>query len=157
MLGDSEAHTVNIVISRFRSEDAVAAAKLLLQFTGCPPRLDPLTAFLAADSHYFLVASMADEWVGFAYAYELSRPDGSSMLFLYSIDVHPDYRRRGIATGLLSYLRHVADQHRMKELFVIADRSNDAAASFYGATGGVVEGGDSLCFVYPSRDAPNLA
>ena len=148
---------MNIVISRFRSEDAGAAATVLLQFTGRPALLDRLTTFLAADSHYFLAASIADEWVGFAYAYELSRPDDTSMLFLYSIDVHSDYRRRGVATALLSYLRRVADQHRMKELFVIADRSNDAAVSFYGATGGVVEGGDSLCFVYPSHDAPHVA
>jgi aminoglycoside 3-N-acetyltransferase I len=148
---------VNITISRFRSEDAGAAATVLLQFTGRPALLDRLTTFLAADSHYFLAASMADEWVGFAYAYELSRPDGASMLFLYSIDVHSDYRRRGVATALLSYLRRVADEHRMKELFVIANRSNDGAVSFYGATGGIVEGEDSLCFVYPSHDAPKVA
>jgi ribosomal protein S18 acetylase RimI-like enzyme len=147
---------VNIDISRFRSEDAEAAATVLLQFTGRPPLLDRLTTFLAADSHYFLAASIADEWVGFAYAYELPRPDGTSMLFLYSIDVHPAYQRRGIATALLSYLRHIANEHHMKELFVIANRCNDAAVSFYRATGGIVEGGDSLCFVYPSHDAPGL-
>jgi aminoglycoside 3-N-acetyltransferase I len=148
---------VNIDISRFRSKDADAAATVLLQFTGRPPLLDRLPTFLAADSHYFLAASIANEWVGFAYAYELPRPDGTSMLFLYSMDVHPKYRRRGVATALLSYLRRVADQHRMKELFVIADRSDNAAVSFYGATGGIVEGGDSLCFVYPSHDATNVA
>jgi ribosomal protein S18 acetylase RimI-like enzyme len=154
-LGDTEARTLNIDISRFRSEDADAAATVLLQFTGRPPLLDRLTTFLAADSHYFLAASIADEWVGFAYAYELPRPDGTSMLFLYSIDVHPDYQRRGVATALLSYLRRAADEHDMKEVFVIASRSNDAAVSFYGATGEIVEGGDSVCFVYPSHNAPD--
>jgi len=77
---------------------------------------------------------------GFAYAYELQRLDGNSMLFLYSIDVAPEYRRRGIATALLLHLRQAAGQGRMKKLFAIADRSNEAAVAFYRATGGIVEG-----------------
>ena len=103
------------------------------------------------DAHFFLAASVDNAWVGFAYAYELPRPDGASMLFLYSIEVASEYRRRGVATALLSYLRDVVDERRMKELFVIANRSNDAAVAFYRATGGVVEPGEDLCFVYPVR------
>lgn len=149
---------MNSTISRFRQEDTESAAKVLLQFTQCQTLADRLTSFLASESHFFLVASMDDLWVGFAYAYELLRPDGDSMLFLYSIDVDPEHRRCGVATDMLAYLRQVAAQRRLKKLFVIVDRSNAAAMSFYRATGGIVEGGGSECFVYyPSCDTTNRA
>ena len=77
------------------------------------------------------------------------------MLFLYSIEVAAEYRRQGVATALLAYLRRVADERRMKELFVIANRSNDAAVAFYKATGGVVEGED-LCFVYSTKESASV-
>ena len=144
-------------ISRLRSEDTESAAKILWQFTQRQTPADCLKAFLASDSHFFLAASIADAWVGFAYAYELPRPDDRSMLFLYSIDVASEYRRHGVGTALLSYLRRIAGQHGKKKLFAIADRSNDAAVSFYRATGGIVEGGDSLCIVYPFHDPANVA
>jgi aminoglycoside 3-N-acetyltransferase I len=139
------------VVSRFRSEDVESAGKVLLQFAERQPSVGQLRKFLASDTHLFLAASMDGSWAGFAYAYELPRPDGSSMLFLYSIDVSSAYRRRGVATAMLSYLRDVVDERHMKELFVIANRSNDAAMAFYRATGGVVEHGEDLCFVYPAR------
>jgi aminoglycoside 3-N-acetyltransferase I len=141
---------MNLIISRFRQEDSALAAKVMFAFTQNHAALDRLASFLAADSNFFLVATMGEHLVGFAYAYELARPDGDAMLFLYSIDVLPEHRRQGVATALLSYLRQVAAQRRLKKLFVIADRSNVAAVAFYQATGGIVEDGDSLCFVYPS-------
>ncbi|MGD0057953.1 MAG: GNAT family N-acetyltransferase [Verrucomicrobiia bacterium] len=143
---------MNPIISRFRSEDVKSAGKVLLRFSERQPTADQLRKFLASDSHFFLAASMDSAWVGFAYAYELPRPDGTSMLFLYSIEVASEYRRRGVATALLSYLRGVVDERQMKELFVLANCSNDAAVAFYKATGGVVEHGEDLCFVYPGRD-----
>lgn len=142
---------MNPIISRFRSEDVESAGKVLLRFSERRPSVDQLRKFLAADTHYFLAASIDGVWVGFAYAYELPRPDGASMLFLYSIEVASEYRRRGVATALLSYLRVVVDERQMKELFVLANRSNDGAVAFYRATGGVVEHGEDLCFVYPIR------
>lgn len=140
------------VITRFRSENIESARKVLLRFAERQPTADQLRKFLASELHFFLAASIDGAWVGFAYAYELPRPDGSSMLFLYSIDVASEYRRQGVATALLSYLRRVVDERRMKELFVIANCSNDAAVAFYRATGGVAEGEDCLCFVYPIRE-----
>jgi aminoglycoside 3-N-acetyltransferase I len=146
---------MNPVVRRFRSEDIESAGKVLLRFAERQPTTDQLRKFLALDANLFLVASIDGAWVGFAYAYELSRPDGSSMLFLYSIDVASEYRRRGVATAMLSHLRDVVDEHGMKELFVLANRSNDAAVAFYRATGGIVEHGEDLCFVYPSRKRPS--
>lgn len=92
---------MNLVISRFRSEEVESAAKVLLRFAQRQPTVDQLRKFLASDTHFFLAASIDGAWVGFAYAYELPRPDGTSMLFLYSIEVATEYRRRGVATGRL--------------------------------------------------------
>lgn len=143
---------MNIVISRFGSDDASSAAAVWSQFARHPPPLDRLGEFLANDAHYFLAASLADAWVELAYAYELPRPDGAAMLFLYSLDVHPDYRRRGVATALLSFLRRIVAERGLAKLFVIADCANEPAVALYRATGGLVEHGESLCFVYPSQE-----
>ena len=144
---------MSIAISRLQGDQTHFAVDILRQFEVPQPRMDSLTKFLASDSHYFVAASLDNVCAGFAYAYELLRPDGSSMLFLYSIDVHPDFRRRGVATALVAFLRRVAEVRRMKELFVIAERSNEAAVALYRATGAVVEGGESLCFVYLVHDS----
>lgn len=90
---------MNPVITRFRSEDVKSAGKVLLRFSERQPSVDQLRKFLDSDAHFFLAASIDGTWVGFAYAYELPRPDGSSMLFLYSIEVTSEYRRRGVATA----------------------------------------------------------
>ncbi len=148
---------MSVEIFRFRSADVRSASEVLLHFSERQPSDESLAAFLACDTHYFLAASDGEVWAGFAYAYELSRPDGRSMLFLYSIDVDPAYRRRGIGTAMLSYLLDVVEQRQMKELFVLADVSNEAAISFYRATGGVPEGRQGYCFVYYPRKITNAA
>lgn len=144
---------MSLNVTRFRSEEAEVAACVLSQLANRSAPRERLKAFLAVDSHYFLAASIAGAWAGFAYAYELARPDGEVMLFLYGIDVSPEYRRRGVATAMLSYLRRMVRERKLKELFVLADRDNETAVAFYTATGGVAEGRASLCFVYPGYDS----
>ena len=147
---------MNIIVSRLGPSDAEFAAKVVSRFALFEASVERVALFLVSEAHFLIVAKVVDVAAGFAYAYELQRLDGNSMLFLYSIDVAPEYRRRGVATALLSHLRQAAGQGRMKKLFVVADRSNEAAVAFYRATGGIVEGGDSLCFVYSSPAPPNI-
>src|SRR5882724_5679211 len=100
-----------ILVSRFRSVDVHSAATVLRRFTHRQFPIDHLKQFLSAESHYFLAAKADGVWAGFAYGYELSRPDGESMLFLYSLEVLPEFRRQGVATELLANLRRIVEQH----------------------------------------------
>jgi ribosomal protein S18 acetylase RimI-like enzyme len=63
--------------------------------------------------------------------------------------VLPRHRRQGVGAALLSFMRTLAEQQGMREVFVFTTRSNRAAVEFYTATGGLAENGDDLLFVYP--------
>jgi ribosomal protein S18 acetylase RimI-like enzyme len=147
---------MNIQVSRLRESDAQNGAKVLDQF-GKQPDLNHLRQLLASDGHFFVAASISGAWAGYAHGYELVRPDHGSMLFLYSLDVLPQYRRKGVGTALLSFMRTLAETRDMRELFVFTTRSNEAAVELYKATGGTIENGDDLLFVYPTHAANQIA
>jgi ribosomal protein S18 acetylase RimI-like enzyme len=147
---------MNIEVSRLRDTDSQKAAEVLKEFS-VKFDVDHLHEFLASDRHFFVAAFISDAWAGYAYGYELVRPDYGAMLFLYSIDVLPQYRRQGVATALLSFMRTLAEKRGMEELFVFTTRSNKAAVELYKATGGIAENGDDLLFVYHTHAFKHVA
>ena len=141
---------MNIAVIRFDSNELHTAAEVFEQF-GPPVDREGLRNFLTSARNFLLAASLDGAWAGIGIGFQLGRPDGGSMLFLYSLDVLPQYRRRGVATALLTFVRELAEKEGMEELFVFTTRSNRAAVEFYKATGGIIENGDDLLFVYPTR------
>ena len=76
----------------------------------------------------FLIAKLKDRVVGYAII------DGSEDYYhLVSIAVHPDFRRTGVATGLLRALEEHLTNRRPIRLEV--RESNDAAIQFYSKHG----------------------
>jgi GNAT superfamily N-acetyltransferase len=78
----------------------------------------------------------------------------SSVLLLYSIDVALEYRRRRVASALIAFLQEIAESRRMKECCVLTTLSNTSAVELYKATGGILEPGETLLFVYPLLTSP---
>jgi len=108
-----------------------------------------LEAFLADSRHYVFVAEVDRNVVGFLLAYELPRMDGeTAMLFLYEIQVEQRYRRRGIGSDLIAMALETVRRNGWQEAFVFTNHSNPAAVAFYKSTGGRIESGDDLLFVY---------
>ena len=140
---------MNTEIDRLQDGDSQSAIEFLKKF-GVRFDISSLQKFLACDRNFFVTASISGAPAGWAYGYELVRPDHGSMLFLYSLDVLPQYRRRGVATALLSFLLTLAKTNGMKELFVFTTRSNNPATALYNATGGTMPNGDDLLFIYPT-------
>jgi aminoglycoside 3-N-acetyltransferase I len=98
----------------------------------------PRTALLADERTIFLVAFDGALPVGFVLAYELPRRHGgASMLIVYEVDVHEQYRRRGIASTLLRELERIASERGIAESFVLTEPENDAANALYRSLGGV--------------------
>ncbi len=75
-------------------------------------------------------------------------------MFLYSIDVFPDYQRRGIATQLIAELKRLASANDCSEIFVPTDKSNGPAVGLYQKTGGHVENDDDVVFIYDRQTFP---
>jgi len=105
--------------------------------------------FVENDNNILLVAMLNTEICGFLYAYFLERIDGDKpMLFLYSIDVFPDFQRKGIATKLISKLKEIAKSHNCCEIFVMTNERNEAAMRLYRKTGGRRGDADDVLFTY---------
>src|SRR5947209_20591223 len=112
-----------LMIIPFRQEDLASVFELeQLSFT------DPYPWWLLAElarknPTTFLVAKLKDRVVGYAII------DGSDYYHLVSIAVHPDFRRAGVATGLLQALEERLTDRGTVRLEV--RESNDAAIKFY--------------------------
>ncbi len=95
---------------------------------------EPQTALLVDESTVFVAAFDGDTPVGFAFGYDLPRRHGApSILFVYELEVDEAYRRRGVATALMTALRR---ESVSKEAFVLTEPDNEAANALYAALGG---------------------
>jgi aminoglycoside 3-N-acetyltransferase I len=105
------------------------------------------TALLADEHTIFLAAFRGKQPIGFVYGYELLRMDGApSMLFIYELDVDEAYRRRGIATLLMTELEQIARSRGIAEGFVLTEPDNVAANTLYESLGG--ERSDAVLWDY---------
>ena len=103
-----------------------------------PPTPERLTELLADERTFFLVAFDDEQPIGFVLAYELVRRHGDpTILFVYEVDVHEQYRRRGVATALMGELERLARERGIPRGFVLTDESNEPAMRFYESVGGV--------------------
>lgn len=74
--------------------------------------------------------------VGWAYGYLLARPDGRRAMMIYEVEVVPEHRRRGHATGLVAALLQHGAMNDAFEVWVLADTDNEAARRLYEAASG---------------------
>ena len=56
--------------------------------------------------------------------------------FLYEIEIHKDYRRKGVGTNLLLEIFEFTKTLNIQSIFLLTEPSNHAAKSFYNKLGG---------------------
>jgi ribosomal protein S18 acetylase RimI-like enzyme len=109
-------------------------------------------SFLADPRHFVIVAEIGGEPVGFLLAYRLERMDRpSAKLFIYEIEVAEPHRRKGIGTSLIHSILEIVRREGLMNAFVLTNHSNEGAVAFYKNTGGRIEKGDDLMFVYSNH------
>jgi len=140
-------------VRRLGPIDAAAASRLSIAFHKGPVSEAYLGKLLADPANLLLVAEVADEPVGFAWAHWLARlGQERQQLFLYEVEVDGRHRRGGVGSALMQVLLREASM-RESDLFVFSTHSNAAAVLFYKSLGGQVKNGDDLLLVYPyNRD-----
>jgi ribosomal protein S18 acetylase RimI-like enzyme len=112
------------------------------------------SAFLANPANYLIVAEVGASHAGFTLAYRLDRLDRvTPQLFIYELDVAPEYRRQGIGTRLLAFVRDLVAAEHLMEAFVVADESNEPAVGLYRRSGARREAGAAAIFVYSGTGA----
>jgi ribosomal protein S18 acetylase RimI-like enzyme len=116
--------------------EAVVAAEHL--FDG-PVVRDAARRFLAEPGSHLCVAYEDGAPAGFVSGVELTHPDKGTELFLYELGVDERFRRRGIGAAMVRALAELGRARGCSEMWVLTDRSNEAALATYRRAGGGAE------------------
>ena len=93
-------------------------------YTNLQPSTDYMRQLLETDYFIALVASLNNQVIGGAAAYELKKFEQErSEIYIYDLAVAAENRRNGIATALIQALKKVAATHGAYVIFVQADTS----------------------------------
>lgn len=114
-----------------------------------PSSLEAVTALLAEERDYLLLAYFDGQPAGMARAVELLRPDTlRRQMFLYEIGTDEQFQRRGVARALIDELLSLSRQRDCLEMFVLTGEGNEPAMRLYQTTGGLRENMDDVMFVW---------
>ena len=100
---------------------------------------------LSSSAEIYVVAELSNDIVGFAYGYVLPR-FRKRVLFIYSVDVAPDARRRGVGTAMLQAMKEKGKSGAWSEMFVMTNAANEAAMALYRRAGGTRPNDDDVLF-----------
>lgn len=124
--------TVPQVIRATARDIDVARAAIGAIHQRAPIEERALAAFLTDPSCYLFVSLVDGEAVGSLNGYRLHDPSRHRPRFLlYEIDVHSDWRRRGVGTALVSAFLAEARACGASEVWVVTNDSNHAAMALY--------------------------
>lgn len=135
-----------IEIKRLHRGDEELAQEIVKQFW---PEGQLNDECLVNQTNYLLAAYVNSALAGFAYAYELDRIEKKQpMMFFYSIDVLPNFRRQGIGKRLIKELKRICTDRNVSKMYVLTDEENEAAMRLYRSTGGKRVMPDNVLFIY---------
>lgn len=101
-----------------------------------PPSAGYLAGLLEKPHVIAMVATLGDQVVGGLVAYELDKFEQERReIYIYDLAVDAGFRRRGIATALISGLRDIARDRQAWVIFVQADQGDDPAIALYASLG----------------------
>jgi ribosomal protein S18 acetylase RimI-like enzyme len=137
---------VAVEVKRLATGDADRAREIIDAFF---PTGELNEDFLSDRRNYMLAAYVDGEFAGFLYAYELARLERKApTMFLYSIDVLPPHRERGVGKRLVEELKSICAERGFMKMYVITGEGNEAAMSLYMSAGGTRPAGDDVVFVW---------
>jgi len=93
-------------------------------------------AFLATPANFALAAFVDGTAAGLAWGVDIRRPSGSTMTYLHQLDVHPTYRRQGVATDLVRAAMAGAQRRGSAQFWLSTGGHNTVAQALYERLGG---------------------
>jgi aminoglycoside 3-N-acetyltransferase I len=105
-------------------------------YQGAIPSDAYLQSLLASDTSIALAAVVDGAVVGGLAAYVLKKFEQErSEIYIYDLAIREEYRRRGVATGLIEKLRGIARDIGSYVIFVQADQGDEPAIKLYESLG----------------------
>jgi len=105
-------------------------------YQGHVPSEKYLRSLLTKSDFIVVVATAEDQVVGGLAAYVLEKFEQERReIYIYDLAVQEQHRRRGIATKLIDFLRHIARESGAYVIYVQADKGDEAAIKLYESIG----------------------
>ena len=112
-----------------------------------PARAAETARTLREPTHHLLLAYAEREPVGFVSGVEVTHPDKRTEMMLYELAVDEQRRRGGIGRALVQALADLAAERGCPTMFVLTERTNEAAIATY-AFGDPVREDDFVMFTW---------
>lgn len=99
-------------------------------------RLDEPEAFLRDPASFVLGAYVDHTPAGLAWGLQMRSPSGRLPTYVHELDVHEQYRRRGVASALIRTAMAVARRRGSTEFWLSTGGHNQIAQALYDSLGG---------------------
>ena len=108
-----------------------------------------MQTLLERDEDHLIIARDGDRPIGFLLAYGLPRVDrDKNMTCLYEITVESTYRRRGIGSEMVRFLKDACADDNVMEIWLITAEDDAPARALYESTGGMQQPERNVEYVY---------
>lgn len=96
-----------------------------------PATADVLARLLANTDFVLILARSGEDGVGYAFGHVLGRLDGKRMLLVYDVQVHADWRGRGIGRRLIEACFAAGEEAGVDRTWLVTEPDNAPARSLY--------------------------
>ena len=149
---------MQVEIQRLHIGDEQLAIRAIRELTpkderdGRERSMPTMQRFLGQATNFLILALSSDVPLGFLTAYSMPKAScDARMVYLFEINIAPDYWRQGIGKQLVNRLKAECangDNGNIEEIWVGTENDNVAAKRLYESTGGICSYPDSCEFVY---------
>jgi ribosomal protein S18 acetylase RimI-like enzyme len=99
-------------------------------------RLDAPESFLRDPNSFVLGAYVDGTPAGLAWGLQMRSPSGRLTTYVHELDVHPNWRRRGIGSALIAEAMVVARRRGSTKFWLSTGGHNETAQALYESLGG---------------------
>lgn len=110
--------------------------------------------FIQDEKNILLMEVIDEVVVGLVWGYVLERIDSEPMMFIYSVDVVQEFRKKGIASKLVKAFIDSANNQGFRNSFLITDKDNIPANKLYRSLNGK-EMDDKVLYMFFKEDEIN--
>lgn len=118
------------------NKDTVKYAEQFINTRELDVTIEKLNIFIANENNHAVMKVINEKVVGLVWGYTLERMDTEPMMFIYSVDVIEEYRRKGIAKELVKSFIDYAKENGYSKTFLLTEESNFAANKLYQSLNG---------------------